>query len=263
MNKIVTIHSFRRGVGKTSLATNLATLLTLQGQRVALVDSNFQSPSAHLFFGINDGDITHTLNDYLWNKCDILSTVQDVTAKLGSEIKGKLFLVAASTQVSEIMHILRNPMDIERYTNGFQRLADELTLDVLLVDTPAGLDEDTLPSIAVSNTLVLVLHPDKQDYQGTAVIVDVARNLQVPKIQIVLNDTPDNIDMASAQSQLEQTYHCNKGFVFPHAEELMALESNQLFVLRHPEHLLTDGIRMLAESLFCKHPDRRIFRALP
>jgi len=249
MNKIVTIHSFRRGVGKTSLAANLATLLALQGQRVALVDRNFQSPSAHLFFGINDGDITHTLNDYLWNKCDILSTVQDVTAKLGSEIKGTLFLAAASTQVSEIMHILRNPINIERYTNGFQKLETELALDVLLVDSPAGLDEDTLPSIAVSNTLVLVLHPDKQDYQGTAVIVDVARNLQVPKIQVVLNDTPEAVDMVSAQSQLEQTYQCDKGFILPHAEELMALSSNQLFVLRYPEHPLTIRIQELAESI--------------
>ena len=117
------------------------------------------------------------------------------------------------------------------------------------MDSPAGLNEDTLPSIAVSNTLILVLHPDKQDYQGTAVIVDVARNLQVPKIQIVLNDTPNNINMESARSQLEETYHCNKGFVFPHAEELMALESNQLFILRHPEHSLTTGIMKLAESL--------------
>ena len=249
MNTIVTIHSFRRGVGKTSLAANLAVLLARQGRRVALVDRNFQSPSAHLFFGINDGDITHTLNDYLWNKCDILSTVQDVTAKLGPEIKGKLFLVAASTQVTEIMRILRNPMNIDRYISGFQKLETELALDALLVDTPAGLDEDTLPSIAVSNTLVLVLHPDKQDYQGTAVIVDVARNLQVPKIQIVLNDTPEAVDAASAQSQLEQTYQCGKSLILPHAEELMALSSSQLFVLRYPEHPLTNSIKELAERI--------------
>ena len=46
MNSIVTIHSFRRGVGKTSLAANLAVLLALQGRRVALVDRDFQTPSA-------------------------------------------------------------------------------------------------------------------------------------------------------------------------------------------------------------------------
>jgi len=249
MNKIVTIHSFRRGVGKTSLAANLAVFLALQGQRVALVDRVFQTPSAHLFFGLSEDEITYTFNDYLWNKCDILSTVQDITSKLGSETTGKLFLVAASTQIAEIMHILRNPVDIDRYNNGFQTLETELALDVLLVDTPAGLNEDTLPSIAITNTLVLVLHPDKQDFQGTAVIVDIARNLQVPKILIVLNDTPETIDVISAQSELEQTYRCGPGIVLPHTEELMALTSSQLFVLCYPEHPLTTSIKELADRL--------------
>jgi MinD-like ATPase involved in chromosome partitioning or flagellar assembly len=249
MNKIVTIHSFRRGVGKTSLAANLAVFLALQGQRVALVDRDFQTPSAHLFFGLGEDEITYTFNDYLWNKCDILSTAQDITSKLGSETTGKLFLVAASTQVAEIMHILRNPVDIDRYNNGFQTLETELALDVLLVDTPAGLNEDTLPSIAITNTLVLVLHPDKQDFQGTAVIVDIARNLQVPKILIALNDTPETIDVISAQSELEQTYRCGPGIVLPHTEELMALTSSQLFVLRYPEHPLTTSIKDLADRL--------------
>jgi MinD-like ATPase involved in chromosome partitioning or flagellar assembly len=249
MNNIVTIHSFRRGVGKTSLAANLAVFLALQGQRVALVDRDFQTPSAHLFFGLGEDEITYTFNDYLWNKCDILSTAQDITSKLGSETTGKLFLVAASTQVAEIMHILRNPVDIDRYNNGFQTLETELALDVLLVDTPAGLNEDTLPSIAITNTLVLVLHPDKQDFQGTAVIVDIARNLQVPKILIALNDTPETIDVISAQSELEQTYRCGPGIVLPHTEELMALTSSQLFVLRYPEHPLTTSIKDLADRL--------------
>jgi septum site-determining protein MinD len=249
MNTIATVHSFRRGVGKTSLSANLAALLALQGRRVALVDRDFQTPSAHLFFGLNDGDVTLTLNDYLWNKCDILSTAQDITAKLGHEVIGKLFLVAASTQVAEILHILRNPLDIDRYINGVQTLETELSLDVLLIDTPAGLNEDTLPSIAITNTLVLVLHPDKQDLQGTAVVIDIARNLQVPKIQLVLNDTPATYDVASVQSQLEQTYRCGKSLILPHTEEIMALTSSQLFVLRYPDHPLTASIKELAECL--------------
>ena len=54
MSTIVTIHSFRRGVGKSSLIANLAVLLALQGRRVALIDTDFQAPSIHLFFGLSD-----------------------------------------------------------------------------------------------------------------------------------------------------------------------------------------------------------------
>lgn len=249
MSTIATIHSFRRGVGKTTLTANLAVLLASQGKRVALVDRDFQTPSLHLFFGLNDGDIPHTLNDYLWNKCDILAAAQDITAKLGPEITGKLFLVPASPQVAEIMHALRTPLDIDVFINGFQKLETELALDVLLVDTPAGLNEDTLPSIAISNTLVLVLHPDKQDFQGTAVIVDIARNLQVPKVQIVLNDAPETLDLAAAQRQLDQTYQCDSSIILPHTDEIMALTGSQLIVLHHPAHPLTTCIKELVDRL--------------
>jgi len=39
----------------------------------------------------------------------------------------------------------------------------ELKLDYLFLDTHPGLNEETLLSIAVSNILVLILRPDKQD----------------------------------------------------------------------------------------------------
>jgi MinD-like ATPase involved in chromosome partitioning or flagellar assembly len=249
MNTIVTIHSFRRGVGKSSLIVNLAALLALQGQRVALVDTDFRSPSLHLFFGLSDGESAHTLNDYLWNKCDILSAVQDVTPKLGIDISGKLFVVPASDKIADIMQSIRTPTNIDRYVDGLEKLAQELELDMLLVDTPAGLNEDTLQAIAVSNSIILVLHPDKHDFQGTAVTIDMARRLQVTAIHLVLNDAPDNLNVESVRSQLEQTYHCGGGIVLSHTEELMTLANSQPFVLRYPEHPLTVQIKELAQKL--------------
>lgn len=250
MNKIVTIHSFRRGVGKTTLTANLAVLLALQGKKVALVDGNFPAPSAHLFFDLYDDEIPHTFNDYLWNKCDdILSTAQDITFKLGADVQGKLFLVAASAQSAEVLHVLRNPIDFDRYINGLQELAEKLALDFILVDTPAGINEDTLPSIAASNTLLLVLHPDKSDFQGIAVLVELAQKLQVPQIELVLNDAPEALDVASAQSELEHTYRCGKGTILPHTQEIMVPVHRKPFVLRYPQCPLTDSLKGLAELL--------------
>jgi MinD-like ATPase involved in chromosome partitioning or flagellar assembly len=249
MSAIVTIHSFRRGVGKSSLIANLAVLLALQGRRVALIDTDFQAPSLHLFFGLSDVEPTRTLNDYLWDKCDILSTVQDVTSRLVPTASGKLFVIPASNKISDIMQIIRTPLNIDRYMSGLEKLATELNLDILLVDTPSGLNEDTLQAIAVSNVVVLVLHPDKHDFQGTAVTVDMIRRLQVPAIHLVLNDVPDNLNAEDVRLQLEQTYQCGGGFVLNHSEELMTLASSQPFVLCHPQHPLTARIKELADQL--------------
>lgn len=249
MTKIVTIHSFRQSVGKSSLAANLAALLALQGHRVALVDTDFQGGSAHLFYRLSDGETLGTLNDYMWKKCNVLKTVHDVTNRLGAQTKGKLFLVPASAQVSDIMQMLRTTMNIERYTKGLRILEKELALDILLVDSGAGLNENTLTSIAVSSTLILVLRPDPQDFQGTAVIVDVARKMLVPVIHLVLNDSSEALNVEEVSQQLEETYHCGGGFVLSHSEELLALASSQPFVLAYPEHPLTTRIKELVQNL--------------
>ena len=249
MNKVVTIHSFRQSVGKSSLTANLASILTLQGHRVGLVDTDFQGASAHLFFGLKDEEIATTLNDYLGNKCEISEAAHDVTDRLGVETEGKLFLIPASTQIGDVMQMLRTSMNIDRFTEGLDALEKKLDLDILLVDTRAGLNENNLMAIAVSNTLVLVLHPDPQDFQGTAVTVDVARRLMVPTIQLVLNDSSPALDPKVVSAELEETYHCGGGLVLNHTEELLALGSSQPFVLVYPEHPLVERIREIAKKL--------------
>jgi septum site-determining protein MinD len=249
MSTIVTVHSFRRGVGKSSVAVNLAALLALKGQRVALIDTDFQAPAIHLLFDLSDGEIIHTLNDYLWDKCDILSTVKDVTPQLASNAAGKLFVIPASNNIADIMQIIRTPLNIDRYVDGLEKLGKELSLDTILVDTSAGLNEDTLQAIAVSSVVVLVLHPDKHDFQGTAVTVDMIRRLQVPTIHLVLNNVPDNLNVEDLRLQLDQTYHCGESTVLNHTEELTTLTGSQPFVLCYPEHPLTARIKELAEQL--------------
>jgi len=249
MDTIITINSFRRGVGKSSIAANLAYLLALQGYQVGLLDMDLQAPSAHLFFGLLDEEATHTVNDYFMGKCGILEATQDITARLEANIPGKLYLVPASTKTADIMQLLRNPLNPDLYTDGVQTLNSELSLDFLLVDTNAGLNEASLLSFAVSKTLVVVLNPDQQDYQGTAVTVEVARNLQISNIRLVLNNTPASLNAAEVREELDQTYRCGDSLVLPHSEELMALASSKLFVQQYPEDPLTTLFTELSKNL--------------
>jgi len=49
-------------------------------------------------------------------------------------------------------------------------MSRDLHLDFLLIDSHPGINQETLQAIAASSLLILVLRPDYQDYQGTAVI---------------------------------------------------------------------------------------------
>lgn len=244
MEKVTTIHSFRRGVGKSTLAANLAVLMALRGRRVALVDTDFQAASAHLFFNIPESECN--LNSVLWGNADILEAAYDVTpAQAGP---GKLYVIPASMQVADIVKSLRMSLTLEYFTERLHRLVTSLNLDSVLLDTPSGLQENTLVSLAFSNALVMVLHPDKQDFQGTAVTVEVARKLHIANIHIAMNDAPETLEERDAQIQLQESYGCNSCLVLKHAEELLALGSAKPFVLHYPNHSFTHALQTLAEK---------------
>ena len=71
----------------------LATILAMEGRRVGVIDTDIQSPGIHVLFGLNEDDIQYTLNDYLWGKCDIKKAAQNVTAHMGTDIRGEVFVI--------------------------------------------------------------------------------------------------------------------------------------------------------------------------
>lgn len=246
---IVSIHSFRGGTGKSNITANLAALLAAEGRRVGVVDTDIQSPGIHVLFGFDEDDLHHALNDYLWGRCDIRQTAYDVTSTLGGSIAGQLFLIPSSIKAGEIARVLREGYDIGMLTDGFHSLVRDLELDVLLIDTHPGLNEETLLSIAVSDVLVILLRPDHQDYQGTGVTVDVARKLEVPRLLVVVNKVPAEFDLAAVKERVEQAYSIDVAAVLPHSDEMMALGSAGIFGLRQPDNPLTGALRQVASSL--------------
>lgn len=249
MSKTISIHSFRGGTGKSNTSANVAALLALQGHRVGVIDTDIQSPGIHILFGLEEDKMMHSLNDYLWGKCDIKQTAHDVTANLGVVTKGKIFLVPSSIKAGEIARVLREGYDVGLLNDGFRDLIETLQLDMLFIDTHPGLNEETLLSIAISDYLLIIMRPDQQDYQGTSVTVEVARKLNVPRLMIVVNKVPSIFPLAEVKARVEKTYNAEVAGVLPHSEELMTLASSGIFVARYPDHPLTAIYKQIAERL--------------
>jgi len=249
MSKIISIHSFRGGTGKSNTTANIAALLAMDGFRVGVVDTDIASPGIHVLFNLDESDMVHSLNDYLWGKCTIEEAAHDVTANIGGEIKGQIFLIPSSIKAGEIARILREGYDVGLLNDGFRDVVEKLNLDYLLIDTHPGLNEETLLSIAISNALVIILRPDSQDYQGTIVTVDVAKKLEVPLMLMVVNKVPSTFDLDDVRTRVEQTYNAKVGAVFPHSEEMMSLASSGIFSIRYPDNVVTKALRSLVDQL--------------
>ena len=249
MSKIISVHSFRGGTGKSNSTANLATLLAMEGYRIGVVDTDIQSPGIHVLFGLDESKMAHSLNDYLWGKCDIQDTAHDVTANLGASVRGQVYLVPSSLKPGEIARVLREGYDVSMLNDGFHNLIRALNLDVLMIDTHPGLNEETLLSIAISDVLVIIMRPDQQDYQGTGVTVEVARKLGVPRMQIIVNKVPAVFPIAEVRARTQDTYQVEIAAVLPHSDDMMALASSGIFATRYPDHPITASLRQVARQL--------------
>lgn len=249
MAKIVSIHSFRGGTGKSNTTANLAAVLAFKGHRVGVIDTDIQSPGIHVLFALDPSEVTYALNDFLWERCGIADAAYDVTSRLGQTVSGSVHLIPSSLRTGEITKILRDGYDVSLLNDGLQALVADLNLDYLLIDTHPGLNEETLLSIALSDTLVIILRPDHQDYQGTSVTVEVARSLEVPRLMLVVNKTPRAFDLTEVETRVAQTYGCEVGAVIHHSDELMTLASAGVFSMRYPAHELTATYHRLVDRI--------------
>ncbi len=254
MTDIVSIHSYRGGTGKSNMTANLATTMAMLGKRVGIVDTDIQSPGIHILFRLDETKINKTLNDYLWDEdCPAEQIAYDVTYVLDktniTNADGKIFLIPSSMKSEDIATILSEGYDVERLQEGFYEIGDVLELDYLFVDTHPGLNEETLLSVGLSETLVMILRPDQQDYLGTAVIVDVAKELEVPKMLLVVNKALPDIDFGILKDKVHETYQLPVAGILPLSTEMLRLGSQGLFCLQHTDHPLTREVQRIVSHI--------------
>lgn len=254
MSQIISIHSFRGGTGKSNLTANLAVAVASQGKRVGIVDTDIQSPGIHVIFGLDEDSFSHSLNDYLWGRCGIEKTAYDVSAQLQTangvaDLAGKVYLVPSSLKAGEIAKVLREGFDVGLLNEGFQELIEQLGLDYLFIDTHPGLNEETLLSIAISDAMIIILRPDRQDFLGTAVTLEVAQRLDVPNIMLLVNKTPQAFARDSVIQKAQARYSVPVGGLFYENEEMLELASSGVFWLHHPHHPFSEEVHSVAQKL--------------
>ena len=254
MGKIISLHSFRGGTGKSNLTANLAVALARAGHRVGVIDTDIQSPGIHVIFGFKEDDAEYFLNDFLWGRCSIQQAAYDVAAEVRKEAGGQLeipsfYLIPSSPRQRDIVRIVDEGYDVRKLNSGFQEAMRQLSLDYLFIDTHPGVNDETLLSIVVCDLLLVVMRPDNQDFQGTAVTAELARQLKVRNMMMLLNKVPADIEAHALRGHLERTYKMPIAGIFTLNFEVVQLASSGIFSLRHPQHPFSQQIEIVARKI--------------
>ncbi|AFZ29482.1 ParA family protein [Gloeocapsa sp. PCC 7428] len=249
MPKVISVHSYRGGTGKSNFTANLSTTVAALGNRVGVVDTDVPSPGIHSLFCLEPEQMGKTLNNYLWGESAIEDAAYDISSNVGLSGNGKLYLVPSSVKADDIARILKDGYDVKQMNDGFRSLVKALQLDYLFIDTHPGLSKETFLSIAISHVLILILRPDKQDYQGTAVTIDVARQLKVRKMLLAINKAYSKLNIEALKQKVEETYNETVAGVFPLSEDIVQLASEGVFCVKFPEHPVSQEFRKVAQQI--------------
>ena len=245
MTKIIALHSFRGGTGKSNISANLAYLLFAEGKRVGVIDGDIASPGMHILFQVQEDSLEYNLNDFLWNQCPIEQTAFEILEK----DEGRLFLIPSSLSAPDIAKILREGYSAEKLIDGLHALGTQLGLDYLIIDTHPGINEETLLAISISDHLIVIMRPDNQDYQGTAVTIELAKKLEVPRISLVVNKCLPSMDKTSIEKQANEAYGVCLLSILPFCEDVVLLGSSGIFTKVNPDHSFTSKLKELVSKI--------------
>ncbi|MCS7093973.1 MAG: AAA family ATPase [Candidatus Aenigmarchaeota archaeon] len=147
--RIISIVSTKGGVGKTTIASNLALALQNLGKKTALIDFNFTTPHVSLYFNLLEGK---TLSNYLRNECgfnEILHFYNGLT------------VVPSSIFVKDIV-----PIEVD-----FRKIIEENLKDYefVILDSAPGLGKEAMLTLTSTQEIVFVCEPNLIS------VVDVAK----------------------------------------------------------------------------------------
>ncbi len=248
MTKIVAVGAIRGGTGKSNIIANLAMLLADRGKRVGVVEADFHAPSMSVLFGLSGESIGCTLNDYLSSTCSIEETAYDVSQHLNLEPDTPVYIVPSTIRFGDTGQLVRESYDTGRIQKGLRDFADHFGLDVVLIDMRPGIEEPTTLLLGLCDVFLATMRPDTQYFQGTGVMVELARKLDVPHILLVVNEVSGSYNHNQVKEDVARIYGCDV-FTLPYSQEMQLLGSANIFVLRHPDHAMTQQFKHIAAWL--------------
>lgn len=169
MSRIIGILSGKGGVGKTTLATNLSSLLQAElGKNVAVVDGNITSPSLGLHFGFHE-KFPVSLNDALEGRLKIQKCVY-VHPTIGVSIIPCNFAFYSDKHVEKMKKAIRR-----------------LKYDYIIIDSAPGLGKEAITAMEASDEIIVITVPQFVDVSNALKTLQLARKMKKRVLGVVLN----------------------------------------------------------------------------
>ncbi len=237
--RIVAVFSPKGGVGRTTMAVNIAAAASTQGMRVALVDSTLQF-----------GDIGMMLNLDPKNKT-IADFARDSSAGELEPLEGVLvhhrtgidvLLAPPSPEMAELV----NAEHIERVCNILRA-----SHDLIVFDTWPWLHDTTLALFDQSDVILCLLTLEITSIKDCRQFLAVVEQLGYPpeKIQLVLNRSDAAYGIRAQDAERSIGRRIDHTIVSDGRTVVLSLNRGQPFVLASPQAKVSQDVMRLTRGL--------------
>jgi len=255
MSKIIAVHSYKGGTGKTLLSVNLAATFAKLGKKVCIFDLDFRAPS--LFAILKSENVDCWFNDYLNSTCDAEKVLVDLSSKITGN--GKLFAGLANPATEAIRDMSAKDRKWEMRALGRLLALKEALLknqkfDYLFFDTSPGLQYSSINAIVAADFVVVATTGDRSDVDGTKRMLQELYNLFEKKTGLVLNKVLDSNSSAMAKrtemgEKVKTVYHVPMLGIVPCFCDILRAEGNLIFVEDKPDHPFTKIVAEMARKI--------------
>src|SRR6266567_1242026 len=249
MTKVIAVHSFKGGTGKTTLTANLAAILA-KNRRVGVMDLDLSGPGLHVLFGVKKSEIKATLTDIFLGDATPADVVIDLTQRFNLK-KGGLFFCPASNKVEDMLRLLKSGLEVSVFQDILKKVGESKNLDYIIVDTHPGVENDTVLAMGCCDALILVSRVDQQDLFGTAVMVLLAETFEKPTY-LALNMVPPGVkikDAVKVGRELADLFKSKFLEAFEFQIDVINNLSRSVFVLDNPNSTFARKVGDAADFL--------------
>ncbi len=173
-SKIVACYSPKGGVGKTTLAVNLAYALATMNKKIALIDLSLQFGEVGVFLDIAKGD---TIADMVEEHSFELSTIKSYLIRHQSGIQ--VMLSSSSPEYAELIQ----PVHVNAILSSLRT-----EFDYVIVDMGVAFGDCAIAAMETADTILLVVNEEIASLHDAKRSIKVLEALnQQDKLKIVVN----------------------------------------------------------------------------
>ena len=175
--RVIAVSSGKGGVGKTNVTVNIAMSLAASGQKVMIMDADLGLANIDILLGLHPKlNISHVLS----GEYDLSEIIVDAP--------GGIKIIPAASGISKLSGL--SDAENAGIINAFAELTNDL--DVLMIDTAAGIDNSVISFCRASQEIIVVVCDEPSSITDAYALIKVLNKEQgIHRFRILPNMAHD------------------------------------------------------------------------